>query len=266
MKYFLSHDKSLKNEVAIPLLQELSKIGIKCWFDRTNIVTGSQIYNEINIAVQESYICIALINSEYLLRTWTQQELCMFHDKETQLNTLNQILPIYCGIEKEQVYEVFPWLKARAFEKIEDPYQISDFEKNEVVARVVNHYFYEECPAIDFTELGRLNLKHQNNKVWSSLYNTLISTRYYLSTNFPANIIELWNIQKALFNLAEDFHNTSPDIQIAMQFLSAQKQLSFIEPKQVTYNVYTACSRAVISSFHCLKRALNCFEDIGNRS
>lgn len=260
MKYFISHSKSLKKSLAIPLQQKLTNIGIECWIDRKNIITGMNIYDSICEAINKNNFCIALINKEFLLKNWTKEELTLFHEIEEE-NSFFLILPVYCELSKEEVYDVFPWLHSRAFEIVNSCKQLSSLEENELFVRIVNHYF---SVALDSNKndkelpLLSTNLLANNKNEWIDFYNTLVKTKNYISQNYSASIVELCNINTCVLNILVNFNKQYDSIvDICNRFLISQKSIVFNSPNICTYNAYIACFRATLYSSLYLERIIN---------
>lgn len=148
---FLSHSKQLKQNIVIPFSNDLSLLNFPYWFDRNVISSGNDIYAHIIEGIKISSHCVAFIDDAYLHREWTLKELELFRDKEIQTQS-TLILPIYCGIQKETVYKTVPWLKDRAFERIEgDTYEICECER--IVCRIINRLLDEIEVAADISVL-----------------------------------------------------------------------------------------------------------------
>lgn len=256
MKYFISHSKSLKNSLAIPLHQKLTNIGIQCWIDKKNIIVGEHIYNSISKAIVDNNFCIALIDKEFLFKSWTKEEITLFHNIEKRDNCL-LILPVYCEVEKKDVYNTFSWLKNRAFEIVSNSQQPSTLEENELFVRIVNHYFSIALSSdtnIDELPLFPKDLLIDNNK-WVEIYNILVKTKNYISQNYSASIVELYNINTCILNIFTNINkNYDSNIDISNRFLRTQKYIVFNLPNICTYNSYIACFKATLYSSLRLKR------------
>lgn len=110
--FFISHSKTVKESIAIPIVQSLSKIGFVPWIDRQEISAGDHIYNNIKQVLAEVKYGIAIIDSVYLHSDWTMQELELLHQRE-MIEERILIIPIFVSIEKIDVYQIVPWLEGR---------------------------------------------------------------------------------------------------------------------------------------------------------
>lgn len=190
-KLFLSHSKPLKANIVIPFLNDLSLLTFPYWFDRDVISCGEDIYTRIIEGINISSHCIAFIDDTYLHREWTLKELELFREKEIYTQS-TLIIPIYCGIQKETVYKTIPWLKNRAFEKIErNIYEVGERER--IVCRVINKLLDEIDVSADISILERLLVHNSVLPFYDVLY-TLYNSKYYLSLDIRLSCIELCNI------------------------------------------------------------------------
>ena len=241
--FFISHSKETKLLLAIPLVQSLSSLGFNVWIDRNGIVVGQHIYHKIEEAIANSTYCIAIIDQEFLSRSWPLEELRLFHLKENEAGR-TFIIPIYVDVDKEEVYEKLPWLEGRAFEK----FSIKDLNKNnnlELICRIVGRYYIDN---ISDSYLGNLE--------YSSLLNhsfpcketllSLLDSKEYFSHDLRIAIIEICNIC-GVVNAIYNALTTCPNkyIDISNNFSNILRSACFDTKSMPTYNMY-------ISSFHSL--------------
>ena len=64
----------------------------------------SEAYKNIEQGIHQSIYCVAFIDFSYLKSNWTTEELMLFRQKELTSNK-DFIIPIFCGISKEIVYQ-----------------------------------------------------------------------------------------------------------------------------------------------------------------
>lgn len=126
--FFISHSKETKSTFVIPLVQTLTTLGFNVWIDRNGIVTGEHIYDKIKEAIADSTYCIAVIDQEFLNRSWPLEEIHLFHLRE-EPKEQTIIIPIYIDITKETVYKKISWLEGRAFEKTD----LKSFNANDCI-------------------------------------------------------------------------------------------------------------------------------------
>lgn len=232
--FFVSHSKEMKEAVAIPLVQTLSVLGFNVWIDRKEIKSGQFIYQEIKHAISNSTYCIAIIDSVFLSRPWTKEELKLFYDRETEENR-TIVLPIFVNINKETVYEIIPWLAGRAFEKLDEVF-FDRFANFEIICRVVGrystdnmHYTFEKC----FQKLTKHSFPCKETLL------TLIKDKQYLSTDMRISIIEMCNIG-GVVNAIYKAITTTPNknINISFEFSNVLRSLCFDANYSLTYSMY----------------------------
>lgn len=241
--FFISHSKETKSLLAIPLVQSLSALGFNVWIDRNGIVAGQHIYHKIKEAIDDSTYCIAIIDQEFLTRSWPLEELRLFHLREEETEQ-TFIIPIYVDVDKETVYEKLSWLEGRAFEKI----NIKDFDKNnnlELICRIIGRYYMDNISDLRLGNLAYSSLLNYSFPCKETLL-SLLDSKEYFSHDFRIAIIEICNIcgvANAIYNTLA----TSPNkyIDISNNFSNMLRTACFDTSCILTYNMY-------ISSFHSL--------------
>lgn len=66
IQLFLSHSKSIKSDIVIPFMNDLSLLDFSYWFDRTVISSGEDIYTCIIDGIKMSSHCVAFIDNTSL--------------------------------------------------------------------------------------------------------------------------------------------------------------------------------------------------------
>lgn len=243
MKLFLSHSKVLKKDIVIPFSNDLSLLEFPFWLDRTIISSGEDIYVRIIEGINSSSHCIAFIDEVYLKREWTLKELELFHKKEIQTKFL-LIIPIYCNIKKEIVYESIPWLKNRAFEKIEQStYEIGERER--IICRVINRLLVEVGADADISILEYL-LLHKSFLPFYEVFNLLYSSKYYLSSDIRLSCTELCNIL-AMLSLVYNVLNLSKNNlkNSLFKMPSYIKRIALNNPNYLDYDYIVVLKRSI---------------------
>ncbi len=107
---FLCHDSRDKNEIAEPLYNALTELGLKVWFDMASLEIGDSLTEKIDEGIKTSKYGIVLLSKNLLSNEkWTKYELQSFKIKQIFGET-NTILPIWHGINENDLLEVCPWL------------------------------------------------------------------------------------------------------------------------------------------------------------
>ena len=106
---FDSRDRELARQIAIKLGQMLCPV----WFDEFALVGGDSLREKIEKGLKECAHCLLLLSPNFLNnKGWTKTEFDSVFMREI-IKQKNVILPVWCGVSKEQVYEYSPMLSGR---------------------------------------------------------------------------------------------------------------------------------------------------------
>lgn len=251
--FFLSHSKTIKESIAIPIAQYLSRIGFSTWIDRQIISVGDLIYDDIRKALSEVKYGVAIIDSSYLRSDWTIQELNLLHEREI-VEKKFLIIPIFVSIAKIDVYKVIPWLDGRAFEKVNNEYfnmsqNLGCFSR--IIAR-----FYSDNISINSLDtiipiLSKWQFPCKNALI------ELIKAKYYHSSDLRLAIIELCNIQGLIYTIYTNLGKESKNIQTANYFSKLLQDYCYNDSYTLDYNVYSSFYKSVLASATELINTLN---------
>ena len=249
--FFISHSKELKFTVAIPLTQVLTSLGFKVWIDRKELSAGEYIYDNIKKAIAQSTYCIAVIDSTYLTRDWTKEELRLFHEKNL---ASPDIVPIFWGIEKEEAFLYFPWMNGIAFEKGDN----SNLDKRkivEIVCRITGRFFSDRTKStLDDALFG---LSEHDFPCKKTLL-ILIHARQYYSNEFRIASLELCNLIGFIYAIYCSLESQKcHTIDTAFNFSCLLRDFCFDLTSPITYNMYLSLQKAVIVSVEELTKFLD---------
>jgi hypothetical protein len=116
---FISHDSRDKDEIARPLAVELAKRMCPVWYDEFSLKLGDSLRESIEKGLKECKKCILVLSKHFLTnRGWTNTEFNAVFTREL-LEGKNIVLPIWCGIDKAELYEYSPTLLNRLGSKWE---------------------------------------------------------------------------------------------------------------------------------------------------
>lgn len=253
--YFISHSKEVKENFAIPIVQILLSLGFETWIDRKEIASGEYIYQDIKKAISSAEYCIAIIDSVYLSRTWTLEELNIFYQRELVEDT-NLIIPIYIDIEKETVYKQVPWLEGRAFEKISNC-KFNIQTNFETICRIVGRYYNDKMTeTLDniFRDIKKFDFLGKETIM------ILINDKQYYSTDFRIAIIELSNIGgliHGIYIFLEKDYAPNFIIETSFNFCNFLRSICFNAQYKLTYNMYIALLKSVSTAAAELKVLLD---------
>lgn len=255
IQLFLSHSKAIKSEIVIPFLNDLLLLDFPYWFDRSTIRCGDDIYESIIDGINNTSHCIAFIDKTYLNKGWPLKELELFHEKEIKVNS-KIIIPIYCGIEKELVYETVPWLKNRAFEKTEKCiYQFG--EKEKIVCRIISILLSRIDATPDISVVSKL-LSYGNSLPLYEILHILYFSRYYLSSDLKLSCIELCNILSVLSLICDALNVHKDSFQNSISKIPLYiKTFVLSNPEYICYDFIVTLEKCINHFAKNILQALN---------
>ena len=108
---FISHASEDKESFVNDLVEELTKLGVKVWYDKLCIIWGDSLRSKIDEGLRNSKYGIVILSEAYIKKGWTQYGLeGLFNIEMTNGKT---ILPIWHNITKRQVQEFSPTIAGR---------------------------------------------------------------------------------------------------------------------------------------------------------
>ena len=108
---FISHASEDKESFVNDLVEELTKLGVKVWYDKLCIIWGDSLRSKIDEGLRNSKYGIVILSEAYIKKGWTEYELeGLFNIEMTNGKT---ILPIWHNITKRQVQEFSPTIAGR---------------------------------------------------------------------------------------------------------------------------------------------------------
>ena len=206
---FVSYSHHNKIELAIPIVNELLKKGVKVWFDKFEIRTGDSITDKINEGLRDARYGLILISPYYIKSNWARQELNAFFKKQI---TLQQkfILPIWYEISIADMFNYFPLLSDYRAIRIE-----SDFNLDEVVSEILTVIWQKDKPLIlkrqtdrdtassQVMELHSIFIKNHQEKLRKLLVHAnLEKVLQYLNLHYPEMGPEIRTVKQLSARLA----------------------------------------------------------------
>lgn len=107
---FISHASEDKDLIARPLAEKLHP-HFKVWFDESDMVLGDSIPNKIGFGLRESRFGVIILSHNFFKKPWTNSEVDALLSGQNA--SLIKILPIWHGVNYEDVYRFNPLLAAR---------------------------------------------------------------------------------------------------------------------------------------------------------
>lgn len=109
---FISYAHEDRTTFVKPLVDELAKRNITRWYDEEQAINnwGHSLREEIDSGIKSSKFCMVVFSKNYFKKYWTKRELDGILMKERIDN--GQILPIWHGIDENDMYEFSPMLSS----------------------------------------------------------------------------------------------------------------------------------------------------------
>lgn len=107
---FLCHASADKDACVEKIYNELTKYGIKIFYDKNSIGWGSRLTTDINRGLKNSEFAIVIISKNFIGRDWTDKELTKLFKLENKTKQ-KIILPVLFGITIEKITKIYPGLK-----------------------------------------------------------------------------------------------------------------------------------------------------------
>lgn len=116
---FISHDSKDKDLVARPIAIGLSRLMCPVWFDEYSLKIGDSLRESIEKGIRECKKCILVLSPNFLTNQgWTKVEFNSIFTREL-IEETDLILPVWCGIDKKELFKYSPTLVDKVGVKIE---------------------------------------------------------------------------------------------------------------------------------------------------
>ena len=132
---FISHSSLDKKDIVNPLVDQLTKKGLKIWYDKTDIAKGDIIKDEIITGINESVVFIAVITNNFFESNWASLELGIL-----QAISPNNLIPLISKDSKNFACQRYPFLFDHNYIEIDYPIQSIVEEINISVIRKKQEY------------------------------------------------------------------------------------------------------------------------------
>jgi TIR domain len=110
---FICHDSRDKVQVARPIAMGLSKLMCPVWYDEFSLKVGDRLRESIEKGLKECKKCVLVLSPQFFGNTgWTRVEFNSIFTREL-IKREDFLLPVWCGVTKEQVFEYSPSLADR---------------------------------------------------------------------------------------------------------------------------------------------------------
>jgi len=107
---FISHDSRDKDSIARPIALNLQRKICPVWYDEFSLALGANLRDSIERGLKECKRCVLILSPHFISnRGWGKKEFDSIFTREI-LEDSALVLPIWCGVTKQQVYEYSPSL------------------------------------------------------------------------------------------------------------------------------------------------------------
>jgi TIR domain len=107
---FISHDSKDKNDIARPIAQGLTKMGLSVWFDEFSLKPGDRLRESIEKGMKGCKKCILILTPNFLVNSgWTSAEFNMIFTREI-IEGQALVVPVWAGVNKQDVFQYSPGL------------------------------------------------------------------------------------------------------------------------------------------------------------
>jgi TIR domain len=100
---FISYDSRDKENIARPIAQGLSAMGLSIWFDEFSLKPGDRLRESIEKGMKDCKKCILILTPNFLANSgWTSVEFNMIFTREI-IEEQTLIVPVWAGVDKKDV-------------------------------------------------------------------------------------------------------------------------------------------------------------------
>ncbi len=104
---FISHASEDKDSVARPLSSALESIGLRVWFDATQLKLGDSLRAKIDEGLARSRFGVVIVSPAFLAKRWPLREVAGFFARGSDREV---VLPVLHNVSSQELAEVSPML------------------------------------------------------------------------------------------------------------------------------------------------------------
>jgi hypothetical protein len=108
---FISYASEDCDSVARPICDTLSGLGVRVWFDQTELLVGGSLRQKIDEGLSRCRYGVVVLSSSFFSRNWPRKELNGLAQRETEGEKV--ILPVWHGMSAAEVRRETPMLADR---------------------------------------------------------------------------------------------------------------------------------------------------------
>lgn len=105
-KAFISYAGEDRENIAKPIAERLSSIGVKVWFDEFEMKVGDSLSDKISTGLQESEYGVCIISPAFIKKKWPRWELKGLIN--LLLQNHSKILPVWYKVSQKDVIKLNP--------------------------------------------------------------------------------------------------------------------------------------------------------------
>jgi hypothetical protein len=105
---FISHASEDKEPLVRPLATELSRLGLRVWYDEFSLRAGDSLSASIDRGLAESEVGLVVISPSFMAKPWPRKELAGLVAGQVGRDQL--ILPIWFNVSRDEVLAFSPTL------------------------------------------------------------------------------------------------------------------------------------------------------------
>ncbi len=103
---FISHASEDKEVLVRPLATELSRLGLRVWYDEFSLRVGDSLSMSIDRGLAESEAGLVVISPSFIAKPWPRRELAGLVAGEVGRNQV--IVPVWLNVTREEVFSFSP--------------------------------------------------------------------------------------------------------------------------------------------------------------
>lgn len=108
---FISHASEDKDVFVRPLASELTRLGLRVWYDEATLTLGDSLRQKIDEGLSSSTYGVVILSPAFFAKNWPKAELDALFAREMAGQKV--ILPIWHRLTKEEILQYSPLLAAK---------------------------------------------------------------------------------------------------------------------------------------------------------
>jgi len=195
---FISHASEDKEEIARPLYNQLTKLGLMIWYDEAELKKGRNTATQISNSIKESQYIVVIYSPNYIKehKRWTKSEESLASYLSIEEGTI--IIPIYHKTTKEVLEDIDGFIKPNlAFNSENDDLEAisKEIAKDIFESNLINIFTgkieLDELKAITLEKVSHLDDPNKNRIQESEKVSELLKWAYRFDCNFIPILKEL---------------------------------------------------------------------------